>query len=470
MTMNSMMLRFNEIYKRLDTGNQAGISTIRQTISPEMADEMTFAENLYYNRTNNIPWLKSGEVKSLHIPSVLCREIANVVCSEADISIAGENDRAVYMNEIAKRVTRELPIYTEKALATGNLIFKPYVSNNRIYIKACEIGDFIPLRFNDSGELDSVAFVTTINRNSKWYVRVEYHHKENGVYTVENTAYTSSDRTSGLGGAVDLSTVPEWANIAPIATIEGEDVPMLFGFYRCPNANTVDRDSFLGLSVYSSCFDLFKECDELWEATTYEMKSGERKIFATPGAFAKIRDKYKMFRFYKELNLDGDMMREFSPAFRNANYSYRLQEIFKRIEENCGLAYGTISDPQTIERTATEVKHSKERMQATVNAIQTEMQYALEQMFRAIDIVCDLYGITTPGDYEPIFVWDDSVIESRQEKADRALMEYQNGLIDKADYFVQTRGMSRDEAETYISEMQTPPQVGADWFAGAQGT
>lgn len=462
--MNTMTLRFNEIYKRLSAGKDSA-NNIQQTISARMADEMRFADDLYYNRVENIPWLANGQIKSLHMPSVLCREVSNVVCSEADISISGENDRAEYMNTIAKQINRALPIYTEKALATGNLIFKPFVSNGQIYIKACEIGDFIPIRYDDTGKLESVAFVSTINRNNSWYVRVEWHHVEGDVYTIENRAFMSNENSTSLGGAIALDTVPEWVGIEPVVTIPA-DIPLLFGVYRAPFANTVDKDSYLGLSIYSSCFELFKEADELWEATTYEMKSGERRVFAPTGAFQKIRDKYKLYRFYKELNVDGEMFHDFSPALRNTSYSYRLQEIFKRIEENCGLAYGTISDPQTIEHTATEVKHSKERMQATVNAIQTEMQYALESTFEAVNNICDLYGITAQGDYEPIFVWDDSVIESRQEKADRALMEYQNGLIDKADYFVQTRGMSRDEALTYIAEMTVQDQKGQDWFSG----
>ena len=463
--MNTMTLRFNEIYKRLSAGKDTA-NNMQQTISAKMANEMRFADDLYYNRVENIPWLSNGQIKSLHMPSVLCREVSNVVCSEADISIAGENERAEYMNTIAKQINRALPIYTEKALATGNLVFKPFVSNNQIYIKACEIGDFVPIRYDDTGKLESVAFVSTINRNNSWYVRVEWHHVEGNAYTIENRAFMSNEHSTSLGGAIPLDSVPEWAGIEPKVVISA-DIPLLFGVYRAPFANTVDKDSYLGLSIYSSCFELFKEADELWEATTYEMKSGERRVFAPTGAFQKIRDKYKLYRFYKELNVDGEMFHDFSPALRNTSYSYRLQEIFKRIEENCGLAYGTISDPQTIERTATEVKHSKERMQATVNAIQTEMQYALESTFEAVNNICDLYDITPQGDYEPIFVWDDSVIESRQEKADRALMEYQNGLIDKADYFVQTRGMSRDEALTYIGEMSgLEAPTGQDWFAG----
>jgi A118 family predicted phage portal protein len=177
-----------------------------------------------------------------------------------------------------------------------------------------------------------------------------------------------------------------------------------------------------------------------------------------------------MKRFYKELDIeDQNFIHDFSPALRNSEMSSRLQEIMRRIEENCGLSYGIISDPVEVAHTATEVKHSKERLMATVTSIQNALHAALNFTIQACSDLCDLYKITPAGDWELVCEWDDSVIESREEKSARALQELQNGLIDDVEYFVQTRGMSLEEATEYVNEIKkrkpNKPQ-GVDWFGG----
>lgn len=451
--MNNMLGFFSEIYNRLTVGrDNVNRSAVQSCISDKMAREIQAAADLYANNIKNIEWLKNGNVKSLRLPSVICKEISRVATSEFDITVQGNNPRAVFLGNMCQNITTNIATWTERCAAFGNTVFKPFVYNNIVYIKPCRIGEYIPLRYEDDGTLSSVVFVANICRSNQWYTRLEYHHIEDGIYTIENSAYMSTSDNGSLGGAVSLETVPEWADIQPIVQIEGDITP-LYGVYKNPFANNVDIDSKLGVSLYAECFDLFKEADELWENIWYEMRSGERKIFAPPGAYRQIGAQYRTSRFYKELDMENEMFQEFSPVFRNTAYSYRLQEIFKRIEENCGISYGTISDPVTVDRTATEVKHSKERMQATINGIQNALQYALTDTITAADKVCDLYNLTPTGAYSLVFNWDDSVIESRQEKADRAMMEYQMGLIDEADYFVQTRGMTREEAEAFFANM-----------------
>ena len=459
---------FNEILKKLAKDDKTNMTDV---ISDRMIVANGRAVDLYENNIQNIRWLKDGKVKSLHLPSIICRELSRVICSEFALNIQGDNERAVYLDGIGKTIEKELPIWCERATAFGNMVLKPFVYANDVYVKAYRIGDYIPIRYREDGILDSAVFISSICKKGQWYMRLEYHHIDNGTYTIENSAYYAQNEKGLIGGAADMQSIEEWANIEPIVQIEGLREP-LYGVYKNPFSNSVDIDSHLGISLYASCYDLFKECDELWESIWFEMKSGERKMFAPSGAYKRMGgEKHSMSRFYKELSTDNEIFHDFSPVFRNGAYSERLQEIFKRIEENCGLSYGIISDPATVDRTATEVKHSKERMQATVTSVQNALQFTIEDTIKAADAVCDLYGITSSGTYETVFNWDDSVIESRQEKSDRALTEYQNGLIDQAEYFVQTRGMSREEAETYIQSMQLQGQErGQDWFSDKEGT
>lgn len=423
-----------------------------------------------------VPWLQHNEnLKSLHLGSTVAKELARIVCSEISLVVQGESERAKYLNKIAQYIEQRLAKYTEQGIALGTGVLKPTVNTQHavptIGIQYVRLSDFLPLAVNEDDVCIDSIFLSDITNEDFKYTRLERHTITDDGYKVTNLAFESViGDTYGLGRPVELSKVPEWADLKPEAKLQNISTP-LYGLYTNPIANLNNLDSPLGTSIYSTSKDLLEEADLLWEQIWFEIKSGERKIFAPPSAYTQIHgDEYIMHRFYKELDIeDPNFMRDFSPALRNSEMSSRLQEIMRRIEENCGLSYGIISDPVEVAHTATEVKHSKERLMVTVTSIQNAMHTALNYTMQACSDLCDLYKITPAGEWELICEWDDSVIESREEKSARALQELQNGLIDDVEYFVQTRGMSLDEAKEYVAAINArkpdKPQ-GVDWFGG----
>lgn len=423
-----------------------------------------------------VPWLQHNQnLKSLHLGSTVAKELARIVCSEISLVVQGESERAKYLNKIARYIEQRLAKYTEQGIALGTGVLKPTVNTQHavptIGIQYVRLSDFLPLAVNEDDMCIDSIFLSDITNEDFKYTRLERHTITDDGYKVTNLAFESViGDTYGLGRPVELSKVPEWADLKPEAILQNITTP-LYGLYTNPIANLNNLDSPLGTSIYSTSKDLFEEADLLWEQIWFEIKSGERKIFAPPSAYSQIHaDEYIMHRFYKELDIeDQNFIHDFSPALRNSEMSSRLQEIMRRIEENCGLSYGIISDPVEVAHTATEVKHSKERLMATVTAVQNAMHAAINFTIQACSDLCDLYKITPAGDWELICEWDDSVIESREEKSARALQELQNGLIDDVEYFVQTRGMSLDEAKEYVAAINArkpdKPQ-GVDWFGG----
>ncbi len=69
----------------------------------------------------------------------------------------------------------------------------------------------------------------------------------------------------------------------------------------------------------------------------------------------------------------------------------------KLIEFACCLAYGTLSDPQNVDKTATEIKTSKQRSYTFVSDTQLALQTALEDLVYAMNFWASLYGLVPPG-------------------------------------------------------------------------
>ena len=470
--MQSILFYIRDVLARIFSKRQnqsyLDMNCINSLISEDMEKHFLLAKNLYENNIEYIDWLRSGQVKSLRLPSVLSREVTRTVCSEAKIYVDGTSERAKYLDAQLKIFLRKLPVYVEQAIAFGNLAFKPYISGDNIFASAVRIGDFIPVKVDGQGVFTACAFVEKLKREDGWYTRIEYHHSENDRYYVENYAYRSSSK-GDLGTAIPLTEVPEWKEYQQNTELGGADLSPLYAVYCNPFANSIDVDSPLGVSIYADSVDLIREADELWEETTYEMKSGERKVFGATGIFKNAYgvDAYRLSRYYKQVNFENDSaLQEFSPALRNDAMSMRMQDIFKRIEQNTGLSFGIISDPQSVDRTATEVIHSKKRYHETIESIQSTLTKCIEQLVSAMSRLCDIYNINPNGEYSVKCDWDDSVLESKDEKRALAMQEYQLGLIDDTEYFIETRGLDKDSAVKLASEIRsrTPSATGQSWF------
>ena len=70
-----------------------------------------------------------------------------------------------------------------------------------------------------------------------------------------------------------------------------------------------------------------------------------------------------------------DFYEVFSPEIRDTPLFHGLDEILRKIEFHCGLAYGTLSHMSETTKTASEIITSQQRSYSTVKDIQTCLLY-----------------------------------------------------------------------------------------------
>ena len=93
----------------------------------------------------------------------------------------------------------------------------------------------------------------------------------------------------------------------------------------------------------------------------------------------------------------------YSPEIRDESFFNGYNRIIQKVEFNCGLAYGTLSDPQVVDKTAEEIKASKQRSYATVKSIQNSLGNALENLVAAVEVWMSLGGIAAEGKVEDVY-------------------------------------------------------------------
>lgn len=439
-------------------------STIKTKIGTDVAVSSAMSEaletwsNMYKNQAE---WL-NDDIKSLNLPAAVSSELANLVTVEMTATITGDK-RADYLKMQMDRVIPKLRQMIEYGNAKGGLMFKPFPNGKEIDVDYVQADQFTPISFDANGNITSCVFVDQQIKGDNYFTKLEWHQFDSQAKTVtiKNLAFKSIN-SSDIGREIQLTEFEPWAGLQPEATIKNVKAP-LYGYYRFPLANNVDPTSPLGVSCFSRAVDLIKQADTLWSNLLWEFESGKRAIFADVLAFDRDDEGKPILpdkRLYRALaNSQGSIgedgfFHEFTPEFREASILSGLDAILKKIEYNCGLAYGTISDPQVESKTATEIKISKQRTYATVKGMQNALTNALNQLLYAMDVWASLNKLAAPGKYSAVYDYDDSVVVDKDAQFTQDLRVVGQGIMSKVEFRVRNYGEDEETAKKKIAEAQ----------------
>jgi A118 family predicted phage portal protein len=418
--------------------------------------------------SNQAEWL-SKDVKSLNLPASIAAEISRAVTIEMEVEISGSS-RADYLAEQMEAVTNKLRQYTEYGVAKGGLMFKPYVLGDKIAVDYVQADCFYPIRFDANGMITACVFSDTRVIGKSYYTRLEYHTMTANGCEIKNMAY-KSDNATDLGRQIDLTVIDDWAGLEPEALITGIDKP-LYAYFRYPVANNIDTTSPLGVSCFSRAVDQIEEADKLYSNLVWEFESGQRALYIDSLAFGvgsdgkpKLPDK----RLYRTINQGGqvsdeEMFHEWSPQFREASIISGLDAILKKIEFLCGLAYGTISDPNVIANTATEIKMQKQRSFATITDTQKALEEALEQLLYAMDVWATLANLAPSGTYQAVYTFDDSIVADHDTQFAQDTQALGLSVMSKVEFRMRNYGETEAIAKQKIADVQAESAAAMDAF------
>lgn len=425
-------------------------------MSEKMSTAIATWKSIY---EGNAPWV-SEYVEASDTPAQVANEFARLTTLEMETQITGSK-RADYINKIYQEFIAILDEKLEIGNATGGVYFKPYVSDDKVYINAIAQGDFIPIAFDGDGNLTSVIFVDTFTAGKYIYSRLEWQRIEEDKLIIINKAFCAEDKNT-LGNEVSLTEIDRWAKIEPVIVIN--NMPKIFGgFYKVPKANHIDKTSPLGVSVYSRALKELEKLDKQKSRLDWEYQSGERKTYVDTMALNEtqiikngktVNKKANVDeRLFKSLNVGKeDFFEDYSPEIRDEAYLRGLDKYKKEVEFACDLAYGTISDPASIEKTATEIKGSKQKSYAVVTKMQAKTEKALNDLIESVDVLCTLYRLAPAGDYEVSYKWDDSLVVDAETERQQDIRDVNLGIMTKAEYRAKWYGETIEEAQKNLPQ------------------
>ena len=144
------------------------------------------------------------------------------------------------------------------------------------------------------------------------------------------------------------------------------------------------------------------------------------------------RDSLPMNGLFKKINSGEDTFFEvFDPAFRP--FTDRLEELYRRLEHEIGTSVGILSQVNTQNATATEIKRGMYDTFTIVDDMRTNIERAMNDFIYSANVLANAYNLSPQGEYELSFDWDYSLLEDNQETFSQLITAQSKGIVSEAE-------------------------------------
>lgn len=364
--------------------------TNTQTTSKEIDDNSKYAK-LYES------------IDDINFNAIFSNKLANYTISDSTMNIIGENARVDLLNKTGQSLWKKMKKPVSMAFGYGGIILVPYVKGGKIYY------NLVPqsrLTIDETdGELITGATVLAEKKvisgtiSQTIYLRWTNYKIENGNMVITQQF---SDEKGNKIPAPDF-----WKDIQEVRTITNVD-RVLFGYIKSPINNRRANDKY-GVPITYGCEATILEIKETMKQMVREYELKECFVGADVTMFNGKNALPSNGLFKKIDSTSDDFFEVFDPQFRD--YTTRLQELYKRLEHEVGTSYGILSEVNSQNATATEIKRSMYDTFTICDDMRSSIEKGLDDFFYACNVLANAYNLSPQGEYELDFDWSYSLLE-----------------------------------------------------------
>lgn len=420
--------------------------------------------------------------KTLNLPKKISEEFANLLMNEHVEIMVGNRTNTKALNELLEKInfyeicnkaiekgfslgTSALVVGIQDLKYDGETI--TIDEDSEITMQCVEASKIIPLSYN-SEEITECAFATnkTIGGQKFLYLqihrfatdedRIETPSLTLGNYIIENHMF----KVDKSGALSDISD--KFDDTLKIFDT-GSNKPW-FAIIKPNIINNLNENSPYGISVYANSLDIIKGLDITYDSLVNEFLLGRKRIFVksdlmqpdlTTGELKFTFDVNESVFHQLPMGASQESgIIDSESALRVQEHENGIQLGLNLLSSNLGMGTSHYTFDRGSVQTATQIISENNDLYKTIVKHEILLDKAIKQIVNALLYISGLQGKNIEGDITINF--DDSIIQDTDAKKEQAYKEYNNGLIDKAEYFVETRNMTRKQAEAFIKTMQKP--------------
>lgn len=365
-------------------------------------------------------------IDNINFTSIFANKLANYVISDSNMNIEGNNPRTELLNKIGQSMWKKAKKIISMGFGYGGVFLIPYVKGNKLYYTIVSQSRVTI----DSTDGDLITGITVLAEkkeitkgmgNTKTYIRWTNYRLENNNCVIEQKF---SDETGQ-----EIPVPDFWKNILLKQTISNVD-RVLGGYIPSPINNRKTNDKY-GVPITYGCDATILEIKETMKQMIREYELKECFVGADVTMFNGKNALPSNGLFKKIDSTSDDFFEVFDPQFRD--YTTRLQELYKRLEHEVGTSYGILSEVDSQQATATEIKRSMYDTFTLCDDMRSNIEKGLEDFFYACNVLANAYNLSPQGEYELSFDWSYSLLEDTAAEWSQLTYAQNKGIISKVE-------------------------------------
>lgn len=395
--------------------------------------------------------LNKVEMKTLNIASQSCGDISDFYFNEKlDITI---NDKEV-QDSIDKILMQNNFLYNcnnlmqlTEALGTGAIV--PYLDNDKLRINYIAAPNIVILSCRENIPIE-VLFWSEEKTKEGTEITINTHLlDENDNYKILNAKYKVDDGGNASPMEVDKK-------IKEINT--GSPIPK-FGLLKTSIVNNLNINSPYGISIYANALDNILAIDRVFDSLDIEVALGRKRIFVSgdattfntdsDGNITPVFDSNDIAYYLIPGKEGSEPVKESNGELRIDQLSNALQYQLNMWSSKIGLGhnYYKFKDGQVYVNTDNVMSSNSD----VYRKIKKQENIITNCLINVIYAIAELIGIKKQFDIS--IDYDDSIIEDKEQARKQAQMEYNAGLISKAQYYRDVYKLEEDTAIEFMNQM-----------------
>ena len=457
----------------------------------------------------------------LNLSKAVCAELAGMVWTdqcEVSVSVDGVESEDDPLDLFVKDVLRcnnfqrKMPEAVEQAAALGGEAIKVWYEVRRdkagneipesghIRLGFAMADQFVPLEW-DNASVRGGIFVTRQAKGGFYYTLLEWHEWDGTTYVIRNELYRSEIKKEGVGDDQDILGFRY--PLAALYPYMDEEITVdveksLFSYFRTPDANNIDDNSPLGISIYANAMETLHAIDICFDSFVREFRLGKKRIIVPARMIRTVVDPQtgQSCRYfdatdetYEALSTDDPdslKIQDNSVELRVEEHVAALNAFLNVFCLQVGLSAGTFSfDAKGGLKTATEVVSENSKTYKTVKNFQAQIEPAIKDLVDAIIEVASLYDMTYEGQsiralaergYEVKVTLDDGITQDRQTNINEGITLVGAGLLSKYKFLTDPKygqNLTEEDAQIELQRIKdestiTMPQLDIMDYNGAE--
>ena len=389
--------------------------------------------------------------KDINFTAIFANKLANYTISDSNIDVNGDNKRAELLKGVIKKLNKKLKKTISRCLGSGGVLAIPYVNNGKLYFNIISQSRLSINKIVGDNIVDCTIMAEHIVKDREHYFRW-------ADYTLEDGNLYIRYRATLDDTPIEMNLIPQWANIEDISITNVDRMP--FMYIKSPIDSRKELEDY-GVPITFGCDKQIERIMKDLEQIDREYSLKEAFVGADITMF-KGDDALPTNGLYKKINAGEDNFWEvFDPAFRDTSLYNKLMNDFAILEKQVGTSKGILTEVQTSNATATEIKKMLKETFDIVDDIRDSLEDGLNDFLYACDVLANYFNLSPQGDYELVIDWSYDLLEDPTVSFNQLIQGVNNGVIKKAELrqFIKPNE-TLDEAQAVVDKIkQESPNV-----------